>query len=286
MASLEKRELKKRWALDQKKTAINVFKNGDINSSPYGRTDCGDLDFRGLEIDEPIILNNVSSSVGVDLSHSSISKLLCIKSSFAGWKFDSGELVLLNNASVFDGCSFLGASMRNSGAVSIDSRFIRCDFKRADLTGSMFKQGNFVDCEFGDGKHSGIEFGETAFIGCRLSGSFDKCFFRGVLKHCDLTKAAFIDSAFYGATFEDCALSSNMLLFKQWPAALNKISNGEFLELSAEARKLLKGLCKVWNDLVTREELIDLAGLKSIAGDRTGEELFVFFRKIHSSMVV
>lgn len=278
------KELVKRWRPDQIVEVASALKAGKNPQSPFGLTDSGLADLRGLLVKEPLILNGQTIS-GLDLSFASVSKLLCIQCEVTECTFDYAKMALLSNSTSIANSSFREAGLLTSGSAG-SAKFLNCDFRGSNLTGSTFKEGEFDGCDFSKAILGKIEFGVCRIKKSLFSGTLEKCFFRGLLEECDLREATFLDCAFYGAELRNCQLSDHALLFKDWQNTRARICEGiESSQLSNSAKSALKKWCSVWSQLndVMREELIDREDLANQEGVGIGEELYRYLKTTFST---
>lgn len=272
-------DLRKRWGASEIASILVPLKQGLLPISPFGKTNKGSVDLRGIPLKEPLLLSDVSFD-NLDLSFSNIQKLLSIRCSFVDCSFEGATVSLLNNESGFYRVDFSRAEISKSGSAGA-AKFFACNFNGSDLTGGNFKTGSFENCDFSRATIKLVEFGECEISDSIFDGNFKKCFFRGLLSRCDFRAAVFIDCAFYGVELNDCLLSKDMILFKNWMNCFVKICQSvEADALSDVARNSLDKWCAVWQQLkgVVRDEVIDYQNLKEQEGREVADELFAFFK--------
>lgn len=273
--------LSNRWASAQVDSLVAELRRGKVPSSPFGSTDGGQIDLRGISVNEPVILSG-GSLAGVDFSHARLSKLLCVKATISDCKFDNSEMVFLGNDSKVYRSSFNEARLATSGSTGM-TEFNECSFNKTDLTGGMFKQGRFFACKFSEATLDRVEFGESVIEASEVAGSLSKCFFRGPIKQCDLTEATFLDCAFYGALFIDCRVSDHALVIESWPEVFASICGDlDSGALSLKTANALRKACAVWSKLtgVIMQNLIDRRDFEKSYGSQVAGELFAYLTDV------
>ena len=149
-------------------------------SSPFGQTDAGLEDFRGVVLTETIQYLTVQQ---VDLSYARFVETASLNTSkFTNCCFDGVKLnsryvthefsncsfrgVNLNNARIskrFENCDFTGSNL--SKAIANDAAFIRCHFSEANFRGAMLMYCRFEECSF-----EGASFHNSSLAGSRFIG--------------------------------------------------------------------------------------------------------------------
>lgn len=274
-------DLVRRWDTNQKALVLASLKGGLSPLSPFGKTEEGLVDLRGLQLEEPLLLNELSAD-GLDLSFSRIPKMLCVRSNFVNCSLRKAKVLLLSNGSIFENVDFSHADISKSASGSA-TKFIDSSFKFSNLTGGGFKQGFFENCDFSNATLNMVEFGECDISDSVFDGVLNKCFFRGSVNRCDFRSVAFIDCAFYGVELNDCLLSKDAILFKNWVEDCVRICRGaKGATMSDEARKSLDKWCGVWQKLegVMRDEVIDYQSLRQQEGVEVADEIFAFFKSV------
>jgi uncharacterized protein YjbI with pentapeptide repeats len=152
------KSLQKRWSKSQVNEALSALKSGQTFVSPFGRTEEGLEDFRGLAIKDPVTLN-ATVFESIDLSQAIFSKILCICCNFSNCSFKGAKIMLLNNGSVFKNIDFSSAALSTSGAIG-QAGFVDCRFTSTIFTGGNFQEGIFERCDFTNAKLQNIEFGK------------------------------------------------------------------------------------------------------------------------------
>lgn len=142
-------------------------------------------------------------------------------------------------ASTFSDCSFFSANLRNAalGAVVGDTRnsFLRVDFSRADMAGTVYTAAAFEGCSFKFSKLSGVDFQSSTFKDCVFEGELkDVLFYRYGFKgeqfppnemiNVDLRRAKLRDVAFRGLTLEHVLLPEDQehVVIEDYASALRQ----------------------------------------------------------------
>ena len=103
-------DLVRRWDTNQKALVLASLKGGLSPLSPFGKTEEGLVDLRGLQLEEPLLLNELSAD-GLDLSFSRIPKMLCVRSNFVNCSLRKAKVLLLSNGSIFENVDFSHAHL-------------------------------------------------------------------------------------------------------------------------------------------------------------------------------
>ena len=261
--------------------AISHFEAGSFASSPFGATEAGLVDFRGLPVPKPLILRQLKLS-GIDLSFASFPKLILIGCDCQSVNLDGASGALLLNASRLAHLSCSGARLADSGSVG-GASCAGGSFKGCDLSGAVFKDTRFVECDFSDARLDDVDFGSSTIERSRFFGSIRKCFFRGSVVQCDFKDAKFIDSAFYGAEFVECIFSTETLHVTDLAHLIERMQDIEVAaSLSTRGKKSLELWRSIFEELnpSIKHWLIDKRSLVDTDGREVGEELFQYFQQI------
>ena len=148
--------------------------------SPFGLTDDGFADYRGITLAEPVRYLSIES---VDLSDAVFKDGASVNESEA--KRCRFERIDMRNVFVrrkFDSCSFVGAKLNGA---RLGGEFVACDFSSANLSKAFATDCRFVNCRFAGANLSNVHFISCVFDGCdftavkSLSGSVAKSKFMG-----------------------------------------------------------------------------------------------------------
>lgn len=178
--------LESRWGVEEGKRFIDALvyeaRSGNgyrIEESPFGRTESGLWDFRGLQVPRETQLRRVSFCPG-DYSGSAWSRVWIERSTFEGSVFDDARfLSATDHGNSVSNCRFLRASFRNAGIGYRGSRYSACSFERVDFRGAGFIRPEFDDCTFVDCRLDGSDFNGASFERCSFSGEVTDVWFRG-----------------------------------------------------------------------------------------------------------
>jgi len=181
-----------RWETEQ--TAVNKAlaavtgkrnlhkKVRNFPSSPFGLTEDGLQDFRGIVLVEIIQYLTVQK---LDLSYASFKDGTgLIVSQFSHCCFDGMKLDGAMVSRQFSHCSFRKVSLKNAG---ISERFEDCDFTGCNLSRAKAIDVTFIRCHFTD-----VNFRGAMFMHCR----FEDCSFEGAIFH----NSSLAGSRFMGET--------------------------------------------------------------------------------------
>jgi fluoroquinolone resistance protein len=189
-------DLRARWTPEQALAVNNAILHasrtfGSMPDSPFGITDGGKADFRGLDVHRSIRYLTVRDT---DMSYSTFTEGASLsQSEFSGCVFDGvvlrGTIVTRRfEATSFVGaqlngirpgteyidCDFTGAAMDR--AVAMGTTFVRCDFSRTRMTGAIYNHCTFDGCRFVGAK---LDF--ASFAGSQVLGEVDAAVFEGCL---------------------------------------------------------------------------------------------------------
>ena len=151
----------------------------NVLESPFGMTEDGLLDFRGLCLPETAELRRVSFGPA-DFSASSWARVWLERSRFDRADFAGASFqVIGDHGNEFLSCRFSRTSFRGGVLGYRGSRFVSCAFDRADFSRALFVRPEFDDCEFRDCKLNGCDFNGASFERCRFMGELRDVWFRG-----------------------------------------------------------------------------------------------------------
>jgi fluoroquinolone resistance protein len=145
--------------------AAKSMRMGPMPESPFGRTDEGFEDYRGITLAEAVRYLSIER---VDLSDAVFKDGASINESEAkGCKFERIDMRNVFVRRKFDSCGFVGAKLNGA---RLGGEFIGCDFSRSNLSRSFATDCKFVDCKFAGANLSGIHFISCVFDGCDFTG--------------------------------------------------------------------------------------------------------------------
>ncbi|QUL54892.1 pentapeptide repeat-containing protein [Paenibacillus tritici] len=187
---MNKKSLLARWQGDQLSEVNRLIaaitgksnlhhKDRSFPASPYGLTEAGLEDYRGVTLTETLQYLTVQ---GVDLSYARFEDSASLNTStFTHCGFDGVKLDGRFVTHTFSHCSFRGAKLNNA---RISKEFHDCDFTGCNLSKVIANDVSFTRCRF-----SGANFRWAIFTYCR----FEECSFEGAI--CQ-------DSSFAGSRFK------------------------------------------------------------------------------------
>ncbi|MBP1989592.1 pentapeptide repeat-containing protein [Paenibacillus eucommiae] len=144
-------------------------KERSFPSSPFGQTDTGLEDFRGVVLTETVQYLTLHQ---VDLSYARFVEATSLNTSnFTNCCFDGVKLDGRFMTRQFSHCSFRGANLSNA---RISEQFEDCDFTRSNLSKAIARDVSFTRCRF-----SNVNFRGAMFMYCR----FEECSFDGAVFH-------------------------------------------------------------------------------------------------------
>lgn len=184
------KQLGTRWQLAAGKdfvdrlTLMGRSGNGfSVSESPFGVTEEGILDLRGLRIAEKAELRRVAFSPA-DFGAASWKGAWLERCTFNNAKFDgAGFQKVAELGNEFIDCCFLKSSFREAGLGYKGSRFVTCTFDGVDFSRASFIRPEFDGCAFYHCKLDGCDLNGSSFEQCRFVGSLRNAWFRGGFAH-------------------------------------------------------------------------------------------------------
>ncbi|WP_429941603.1 pentapeptide repeat-containing protein [Achromobacter xylosoxidans] len=169
---MQAKDARARWQAEQLQLAgrrlldaAKSMRMGAMPASPFGLTDEGFEDYRGITLAEAVRYLSIER---VDLSDAVFKDGASINESEAkGCKFERMDMRNVFVRRKFDSCSFVGAKLNGA---RLGGEFIGCDFSRSNLSRSLATDCKFVDCKFAGANLSGIHFISCVFEGCDFTG--------------------------------------------------------------------------------------------------------------------
>ncbi|WP_098744184.1 pentapeptide repeat-containing protein [Paenibacillus sp. EZ-K15] len=144
-------------------------KERSFPSSPFGVTDAGHEDFRGVSLSEIIQYLDVQY---VDLSFARFMDGTGLNSSrFAHCRFDGMKLGGSFVTRQFNHCSFRKTNLKNA---RMGERFEDCDFTGGNLSHAIARDAAFIRCNFAN-----VNFRGAHLMYCL----FEECSFEGAIFH-------------------------------------------------------------------------------------------------------
>jgi len=173
---LNKKQLISRWEPEQI-TAINKAladisgkqnlhkKDRAFPPSPFGRTDSGLEDFRGVALTESMEYLTVQN---LDLSYALLEPSGgLIYSTFTNCRFDGVKLAGRFITKVFKHCSFHKAILKHA---AFGEQFEDCDFTGSNLSHTKGRDVSFTRCRFTDASFRGAHLMYCKFEECHFAG--------------------------------------------------------------------------------------------------------------------
>ncbi len=255
MTKEELRALKERWTPELTAGANSAL--WSTPTSPFGTTERGQLDLRGLPLSpgrgEGLRLEEL------DLSASTADGLVLAKSEVSGCRFDFAEWRWSDYRTDYEACSFEGTkfSTRTASGGFGQSRFRFSSFRDANLSDMSSNRPKFEECSLMSIKMLRHETGGARFHRCEIGGSITHSTFSGTgggFFDCDLREAEFTDCDFKMMKLERCLLGEHHLWFSDWGKAFDRLD-----QLAPKARDLAV-LIDVWRSQVEWHptQLLDL----------------------------
>ncbi|MGE7083993.1 pentapeptide repeat-containing protein [Achromobacter xylosoxidans] len=169
---MQAKDARARWQAEQLQLAgrrlldaAKSMKMDAMPESPFGLTDEGFEDYRGITLAEAVRYLSIER---VDLSDAVFKDGASINESEATrCKFERMDMRNVFVRRKFDSCSFVGAKLNGA---RLGGEFIGCDFSRSNLSRSFATDCKFVDCKFAGANLSGIHFISCVFEGCDFTG--------------------------------------------------------------------------------------------------------------------
>ena len=146
--------------------------------SPFGVTDAGSRDFRGVSLRNVVLKDSVvgdADFTAADLDHMRIENC-----ALRNCNFDRATLTqLVTKASRFDDCRFRKADLRIANIGYCGTDFCRCVFDGVRVTRAGFLNAVFTDVEFIGKDWSHTVFNASGFWNCSFRGALKGITFRG-----------------------------------------------------------------------------------------------------------
>jgi fluoroquinolone resistance protein len=278
-----KNELQQRWTGSAPQ--VESLLAGDRVSSPFGLTDEGLEDFRGIDLPQNVRPVDIHLN-RYDFSYLSAKRLIFANSILADCRFDSSQFALGDFESCFRGVTFVRAKLKGSALGANGTRYIECDFSRTDLTGMTGLGGHFQNCLFDMTKFKNAVVGGGSFESCRFAGKIEGVIFGSrsgtQILNCDFTKASFTDCTFNDTRFVSCEASDDTLIIRKWASVLTQFKLTVPQVSDPEVRNASQRLIRVWEQRLdlTPENIVDLADLTKQLGPDIGQAVFRLLQEI------
>jgi fluoroquinolone resistance protein len=192
-----------------------------VSESPFGTSECGLLDLRGLRLPEKAELRRVSFAPA-NFCASSFKRVWFEGCDFRDSVLDSVSFQkVAEHGNSFTNCVLLKASFREAAIGYKGSRFQRCTFDRTDFSRAVFIRPEFDECAFYHCKLDEADLNGSSFNRCRFVGELRRVWFRGSFahpndvgrygrpRHNNMVEVSFENASLRAVTFSnDCDLSS------------------------------------------------------------------------------
>ena len=148
--------------------------------SPFGLTDDGLCDFRGIRIED------------------SLHNLTIERVDFSNAELGHGQFM-----GTVQACKFVEFSCDGN----LGERFSDCDFRKARLSNSVV-YGQFVSCDFSNANLTGVRGRNIRFEDCSFEGANLRkaSFYDSMFVRCKIRNSKFGSGSLAGSKFEDCEI--------------------------------------------------------------------------------
>ena len=225
---------------------ISMGRSGNgytISESPFGDTEEGILDLRGLRLSEKTRLRRVTFSPA-DFGSATWKGIWLERCSFSKTKFcEVSFQTVAEHGNEFIDCTFFKSSFREAAIGYKGSRFQSCSFESVIFTRAVFVRPEFDGCAFYRCKFDGCDLNGSSFERCRFVGTLRDVWFRGDFAHPNdvsrygqprknrMAEVSFESACLRDVTFSnDCELKTVKLpadghhkLITQWPSKLRNL---------------------------------------------------------------
>lgn len=148
------------------------------NQSPFGRTDNGQHDLRGITFTNKSLKR--LELFNIDFSEANLDNLWVEDCVFEECRFDRAILTQLGvKGGRINNCSFRKSDMRSSFIGYDGTEISNCIFDGVRLARTKFRNAIFSRIEFRGREWSNIEFCPSGFWNCVFTGVFKGCMFYG-----------------------------------------------------------------------------------------------------------
>lgn len=214
-----------------------------VSESPFGLTDDGLLDFRGLRVAEKVQLRRVTFAPA-DFGTASWKGAWLERCTFKNAQFDGvGFQNVAEHGNEFFECCFLRSSFRGAAIGYRGSRFVTCTFDHVDFSRAIFVRPEFDGSAFYHCKLDGCDLNGSSFERCRFVGALRNVWFRGGFAYPNdvseygqprenrMAEVSFESACLRDVTFSDgCNLASvkpptdrHHALIAQWPEKIRNL---------------------------------------------------------------
>lgn len=277
----KKIDLQQRWINCQ--SDIDSLFKGESKKSPFGFTNDGLHDYRGMVLHKNLRPVGLSLS-NIDFSYFEGKYLIFADSSIIDCQFENSKFELGDVNSQFKNVSFLQSKLKGSGFAGKQTCYTRCNFTKADLTGSTGNGGTFQECKFENTKLKNSVLGTCTFRNSKFSGKIENVLFGGQtgfsFSNCDFRGSSFINCAFNHLLCDSCLFSDKAILFPDWGStlvqfkeAVNRLTKNHIMKAS------LKWI-EIWEECLdfTPQQILDRNDFIKKEGLEAGHAIFKLFQ--------
>lgn len=220
--NMKPKELIERWespmASPFKERILNLAKKGgelSTHLSPFGFTDSGKIDFRGISIEHNMISRLIAKNI--DFSHSNFKHSRFYNSVFENCYFNSADFT---DSSTHGGnqtdCTFENSKFNLASIGHDNTKYIRVLFRKCNFIRSGYVVPEFWSCQWIDCKLTGVNFEGSFFKDCNFEGKVSDVWFHGyytgVLDNVKGRKNEMENVSFENATISSLNFSDNCCL--------------------------------------------------------------------------
>lgn len=150
-----------------------------VSESPFGETEEGLLDLRGLNFGQRVELLRVEFKPA-DLSKAQFREARIGLCTFTDSLWKAADLRgFVESGSKYCNCQFINCSIRGAIVGHRGSQFALCKFLKCNFNRASFIRPQFDDCVFDSNNLSGCDFFGSSFERCEFKGLVKDVWFRG-----------------------------------------------------------------------------------------------------------
>jgi hypothetical protein len=254
-------------------------------ASPFGLTEIGAQDYRGIPFRRKVIVGAMITDVdftAADLNHMRLENCFLRRCSF-----DRADLTeLVTRATQFEDCSFKKADLRRAHIGYYGTDFKRCKFDGARTERVGFLNAVFSDVEFIGQDWNHTDFRASGFWNCRFKGTLKDVAFRGDYlmplerkiagppQRTGLHTVSFRDTELHwvgthnGCVLESVTLPANSSAFICEVTALNSTyisyeqRSNEYEVFDKYMKIILPGTRSQVEKIISKYDLVELGGME------------------------
>ncbi|MBX2827091.1 MAG: pentapeptide repeat-containing protein [Flavobacteriaceae bacterium] len=180
------KQLRDRWfnkfenetALLRVKEKLRLSGSLKGDTSPFGETQEGYLDFRGIDLSD-LRISHIKIEFA-DLSSSILRNVWLENSIISNSKLDKTDLSeFSDHGNKFDKVTFTNTKFNKAIIGYKGSNYLNCIFENSNFSKSGFIRTEFNNCLFLNCKLNGVDFNASSFEECSFSGNLSNVWFRG-----------------------------------------------------------------------------------------------------------